>query len=697
LRSTAVGMLCRVCRIEPVAWTVLTESMEESMASQAETRSRDVAEAARETEWKKASFLRDLFLGSLRLDLVQRDQEDTKRSAEFQTFYRSLEQLLVDQVDPVAIDESGDYPREVIRALAALGAFGMKIPTQYGGLGFSQREYEATMQLVGSHDANVTALLSAHQSIGVPQPIMLFGTEDQRRSYLPRCARGAISGFALTEPAVGSDPARVECVAEATADGKAFVLNGVKLWCTNGTLAELLVVIARTQPGGGLSAFVVETAWKGVEVLHRCRFMGLKALANAELAFHDVVVPRENLIGREGAGLKIALVTLNTGRLTLPAATTGGVKACLEVCRKWANARVQWGRPLGEHEAIAHKLADMATSAYAMESVSELAADMADRPDYDIRLEAAAAKEWNTVRAWNIIDDALEIRGGRGYETERSLAARGEVPIGIERMMRDSRINRIFEGSSEIMHLFMAREAVDRYLGIAGPLVDPKTGLRQKLVAAVHALAFYALWYPRLWLRWGRWPRFRAFGSLAPHVRFIERASRKLARSIFHGMLVHGPALERRQAFLFRIVDIAMDLFAMTAVVVRAQRMRALDAGISSRGASLADLFCRTTRRQTLERFRALWVNDDAVRYEVGLAVLSGSHTWLESGIVGLRRSIESLVPEPPVDAGAGSGKRPILDNPPRESQELADEQRAEWEGMTSDKGGHSHRGGGLL
>jgi alkylation response protein AidB-like acyl-CoA dehydrogenase len=549
---------------------------------------------------------------------------------------------------------------------------------------------------VGSHDANVTALLSAHQSIGVPQPIMLFGTEEQKRRYLPRCARGAISGFALTEPAVGSDPARVECIADATADGEAFVLNGVKLWCTNGTLAELLVVIARTPPGNGLSAFVVETGWKGVEVLHRCHFMGLKALANAELAFRDVLVPRENLIGPVGSGLKIALVTLNTGRLTLPAATTGGVKACLEICRKWGNARVQWGRPIGEHEAIAHKLADMATSAFAMESVSELAADMADRPDHDIRLEAAAAKEWNTVRAWSIIDDALEIRGGRGYETERSLAARGEVPIGIERMMRDSRINRIFEGSSEIMHLFMAREAVDRHLAIAGPLIDRRASFRQKLSAALRAARFYALWYPHLWLAWGRWPRFRAFGRLAPHVRFIERASRKLARAIFHGMIVHGPALERRQAFLFRIVDIAMDLFAMTAVVVRAQRMRERGAASASGAASLADLFSRATRRQARERFRALWFNDDAARYEAGLAVLTGAHTWLESGVVGLRRNTESLVPASPLGAGTDSGKRPVrAAMTSRDSLAQEEEQRADWEGMSSDKPGWSRHGSG--
>ncbi|HLK37348.1 MAG TPA: acyl-CoA dehydrogenase family protein, partial [Polyangiaceae bacterium] len=520
-----------------------------------------------------------------------------------------------------------------------------------GGLGLTQREYAIVMQLVGSHDANITALLSAHQSIGVPQPLKLFGTEEQKRKYLPRCARGAISGFALTEPGVGSDPARVECVAEPTPDGKAFVLNGVKLWCTNGTLAELLVVIARTPPQNGLSAFVVETGWPGVRVLRRCRFMGLKALANAELAFHDVRVPRENLIGEQGRGLKIALVTLNTGRLTLPAATAGGVKACLEICRKWSSVRVQWGQPIGKHEAIAHKLSDLAVSAFAMDSIAELAASMADRPDYDIRLEAAAAKEWNTVRGWQMIDDALEIRGGRGYETEASLAARGEAAIGIERMMRDARINRIFEGSSEIMHLFMAREAVDKHLALAGTLVDPKASVGDKLRTLGRAARFYVGWYPGLWLAWRGWPRFRSFGVLARHLRFVGRASARLARAVFHGMLVHRAALERRQAFLFRLVDVAMELFAMTAVIVRARALRDRGDDGASEAASLADLFCRTSRRAIGARFGELWHNDDLARYRAGQAVLEGRHAWLEDGIVGLRRSAESLAPAVPEEA----------------------------------------------
>jgi hypothetical protein len=612
-----------------------------------EITSRHIAEAAREAQWGSSAFLRSLFLGSYRLDLIS-PRPDVPLRPGFLQFYENLRRFLRDRVDPIAIDESGEYPTDILAGLARIGAFGMVIPEKYGGLGLSHYEYGRAMTLLGSHDANVTALLSAHQSIGVPRPVLLFGTEEQKRRLLPRCARGAISAFALTEPLVGSDPASISTFAEPTASGTHFVLNGVKLWCTNGSLAELIVVIARTPGANQLSAFVVDTEWPGVEVTHRCRFMGLRALGNAELTFRDVIVPRDNLVGEEGRGLKVALSTLNSGRPALPAATTGVAKMALEVSRKWSSVRVQWGRPIGKHEAVAHKLADMASTTFAMEAVADLTASMADREGYDIRLEAAAAKEWNTVRAWQIVDDALEIRGGRGYEKEHSLEQRGEIPIGIERMMRDSRVNRIFEGSSEIMHLFMAREAVDKHLAVAGALIDPNKTPREKRAALARAGAFYVTWYPRLWLRWDFWPRYRAFGALAKHVRFIARSSRKLARSIFYGMLVYRGKLERRQAFLFRAVDVATEMFAMTACICRAHQLATRQEGQEGGPAEathLADLACRNGRRIVNASFRGMWHNDDAPKYRVGLEVLAGRAAWLEDGAIGLGATAEDMRP----------------------------------------------------
>ncbi|HET6610445.1 MAG TPA: acyl-CoA dehydrogenase family protein [Kofleriaceae bacterium] len=625
--------------------------------------SREVAEAARERTWRGESFLRDLFLGRVTLGLIAPFPIEAPERPAFREFYDALAQFLTDQVDPAAIDESGEYPPDVVAGLARLGAFGMKIPAEYGGLGLTHPEYVRCMELVGSHDGNLTALLSAHQAIGVPQPVKLFGTEEQKRKFLPRCARGAISAFALTEPAVGSDPASLGTLAEPTDDGTAFILNGEKLWCTNGTLAELIVVMARNPRTHRISAFVVDMDTPGVTVEHRCRFMGLRALANAVISFRNARIPRENLIGPEGHGLKIALTTLNTGRLSLPAATAGAAKRMLEIVRKWSLARKQWGAPVGEHEAITHKLAAAASSAFAMESIAHLVGFLADRPDCDIRLEAAAAKEWNTVRAWKLIDDTLQIRGGRGFETEASLAARGEPAIGVERAMRDCRINLIFEGASEIMHLFIAREAVDKHLAVAGKLIDPRLSRGERLRALPGIGAFYTRWFLGL-LSPTWWWHYRRFGRpLAGHLRFVRRRARKLARAIFFAMIRHGAALERKQALLFRCVDIAMELFAITAAVSRAHRLRAVDSADGPSAVRLADSFARASRRRVRQLFRELRANDDVADYRLGREVLAGRHLWLEEGAIPLGYEEADMVP--PTVAEILATEAEILATPP--------------------------------
>ena len=614
-----------------------------------EAEAMEVAEASRQKKWKKPSFLREMFLGNFRLDLIHPypllPTEEEERP-EFRAFYNAFKEFLRDEVDSVEIDTTGEYPEHVVDGLRKLGAFGMKIPKEYGGLGFNQVEYQRIMHLLGAADGNLSALLSAHQSIGVPQPLKLFGTEEQKKKYLPRCAAGEISAFALTENQVGSDPARLLTTTVKQEDGS-YLLNGEKLWCTNGTLAKLLVVMSRDPESKKISAFVVETDWEGVKVEHRCHFMGLRALANAVISFKDVKVPAENLIGKEGKGLKIALTTLNDGRLSIPNGSVGAAKICLEICRKWGSERVQWGKAVGKHEAIAQKISDMTAYTYAMESIADLATQMADSGRFDIRLEAAAAKEWNTYRGWQIVDETMQIRGGRGYETEKSLADRGEEPIAVERMMRDYRINKILERSTAIMHLFMAREAVDKHLEVAGSIIDPRKSLEEKAQDFIgKMLPFYASWYPTRWLGWSRYPRFQEFGELAGHLRFAERNTRKLSREVFHGMVVHGPKLQNKQAFLFRLVDVANELFAMSASVTRAQALTEARRPEAAKARELADVFCRMARRRIAQLFRELWSNDDVRKYKLALRVLDGKHTWMERGIINLDASAREMKPD---------------------------------------------------
>lgn len=612
------------------------------MAQQAqvtEEQARALAEESRETGWNKPSFAKELFLGRFPLELIHpfptpAEADETRTRA----FLDSVREFL-ETVDGSVIERDAQIPDEYVKGLADLGCFGMKIPTEYGGLGMSQVAYNRALMMVTSVHPSLGALLSAHQSIGVPEPLKLAGTPEQKKKFLPRCAAGAISAFLLTEPDVGSDPARLASTATPIDDGQAYELDGVKLWTTNGVVAELLVIMARVPKSegrrGGISAFVVEADSPGITVERRNKFMGLRGIENGVTRLHRVRVPRENLIGSEGDGLKIALTTLNAGRLSIPASATGSSKWALKIAREWSGERVQWGKPLAEHEAVARKLSFIAATVYALDAVLELSAQMADEGRNDIRIEAALAKLWSSEMACVIADEVMQIRGGRGYETAESLAARGERAVPVEQALRDLRINRIFEGSSEIMRLLIAREAVDAHLAAAGDLAKPDTGLRQKAAAAVGASGFYAKWLPQLVFGEGQRPRaYHEFGPLAAHLRFIERSSRKLARNTFYGMARWQAKLEQRQGFLGRVVDIGAELFAMSAACVHAESQRAADPVVGQQAHELAEAFCAQATLRVEALFRGLWDNTDASDVQLTRNLLQGRYGWLEAGII---------------------------------------------------------------
>ena len=617
--------------------------------SQGAVEAMEVAEASRETEWEKPSFVGQLFLGNLNTDLIHPfPEQPAADKAEADDFLVKLERFLAENVDADKIDAQGEYDYSLFDGFNDLGAWGMKIPKEYGGLGFSATNYNRAIGLVATWCGSTVAWLSAHQSIGVPQPLKLFGTEEQKKKYLPRLAKGAISAFALTEPGVGSDPAKMATTATPSPDGKGWILNGEKLWCTNGLKAEVIVVMAQTPPKKvngkekkQISAFILETDTPGFEIVHRCQFMGLRGIGNVLIKFNNVFVPKENLLWGEGLGLKLALITLNTGRLTIPAGCAAIGRRMVDIAKEWGLERVQWGAPIAKHEGVAAKIAWMASHTFAMEAIVWLTSGLADRGDVDLRLEAAMAKLFNTEVAWQCVDHLVQIRGGRGYETAQSLRERGEKGYPVERIMRDMRINRIFEGTSEIQHLFIAREAVDPHMKRGMKILLPETPVGEKLAAAAKAGAHYAAWYPKKYLGWSRFPKHGEFGALSGHMGYVERASRHLARSIFHAMMRFQAKLERKQMVLFRLVDIGTDLFAMSAAISYATMLAKQG---HANAVDLADVFCKEARMRIDFNFEHVFDNHDEESYRLVTKLLKNEYDWFRGPMV---EPVDAVMPTP--------------------------------------------------
>ncbi|HPA41424.1 MAG TPA: acyl-CoA dehydrogenase family protein [Candidatus Hydrogenedentes bacterium] len=602
-----------------------------------------IAEDARQAEWDAVSFTAELFKGDFRWDIINpfpaQDAEDKKIG---DAYIEKVKKVLEEHVDPYEIDRTGVYPREALKAMADIGLFGMKIPKEYDGLGLSISNYARVLGVVGSYCSNTVTYLSAHQSIGVPQPLKEFGTPEQKKRFLPRLAKGEISAFALTEPNVGSDPAKMITVAEPSEDGTYYTLNGDKLWTTNGydDLTTLIVVLARTPDkvlANGkkipqITAFVVESNMPGFERARRCEFMGLRGIANAALVLRNVKVPVENMIGKPGQGLKIALSTLNVGRLGLPAAGLGTGRAFLEECQWWSTSRVQWGQSVGKHQSVTKMIANYAASLFSMQSMVSLTCALADKQNADIRLEAAAAKYYCSETLWKMLDDYMQVRGGRGYESALSLYNRGDRPSGLEMVFRDMRIGRIFEGSSQVMHLIMAREALDTHFKLVMPIMMPKPGQKEGMVSLImKAAKFYVKWYPSTWMPPSRSLACKNLNGVnRSHLSYAAKTAKRLARNLFHTMAKFGPKMEYEQIILGNFVDIGTDLFVMGASLAYAEHLLGLNPSDQT-PQDLADLFCKEARKRIEANFKAVKCNHNRMYKKVGAELMDGKLNWMAS------------------------------------------------------------------
>jgi acyl-CoA dehydrogenase family member 9 len=394
----------------------------------------------------QAGFAKGLYFGSFANEklLAYPDLATTAHVDE-------LRQFCAAHIDPVAIDREALIPQSVIDGLGRLGMLGACLPKDCGGRGLSQTQYCRLLEVLGGHCASTALFVNAHHSIG-PRAIVLFGTAEQKQRYLPRLATGEwISAFALTEPEAGSDAANVQTMATPTDDGRGYVLNGEKRWITNGGIAQVLTVMARTPVPNSrdtkITAFLVTPDLPGFEVLEaRMSKCGVRGSATARLAFHNMFVPKENILGQIGKGLRVALTVLDFGRVTFGATCTGAAKFCLARAADHASKRIQFGQPIGSFEMVKEKLAFMSAGAFAMEAATYLTAALIDSGHDDYMLETAMLKVFATETLWRIINDTIQVFGGKAYFTDEPY----------ERMMRDARINMIGEGANDVLRAFVA-------------------------------------------------------------------------------------------------------------------------------------------------------------------------------------------------------------------------------------------------
>jgi alkylation response protein AidB-like acyl-CoA dehydrogenase len=552
---------------------------------------------------QKLGFAKGLFLGRFVADWVMPyPRMAAEERAELDAALAELRRFLDDKLDPAAIDRNADIPREVIDGLGRLGVLGMTAPAGFGGRGFSQLANGRVLEEIGGRCAATSVFVNAHHSIGI-RALLLFGTPEQKRRWLPPLASGEqLAAFALTEPEAGSDAANVQTRAEPEADGSHYILNGEKRYITNAAIAQVLTVMARAPEG--VTAFLVTPDMPGFTIVEpRMEKLGIRGTATGRLAFRDMPVPRENILGPPGKGLKVALSVLDFGRTTFGACCTGAAKTCLRLAAHHARTRRQFGHALGDFELIKAKIARMAASAYAMEAMTTVTASLIDRGLEDYMLETAMLKVFTTEALWQIVNDAFQIHGGSAYFTD----------LPLERMLRDARINQIGEGANEVLTSFIA------LVGMRGPgmqfkelwdaLHHPLGHLRNAWQVGIDR-AGAALHAPEVPVR---------SDPLQPHANRISRMIWRFNLAVDRALIRHREEILDRQYVQERIANAAMELFASACVLSRWDAD--LQRGILHHDRAAA-LFLRESTRRVRRSLAELRDNDDGVVTAAAEAVL---------------------------------------------------------------------------
>ncbi|HEV2949720.1 MAG TPA: acyl-CoA dehydrogenase family protein [Gemmataceae bacterium] len=568
-------------------------------------------------------FAKGLFYGHFNADLVfpyPEIEPDERKAVE--NAVAELRRFADEKLDPMAIDRNAEIPPEVISGLGTLGVLGMTAPKEYGGRGLSQLGNCKILEEIGSRCSATAIFVNAHQSIGI-RALLLFGTEEQKRRWLPAlCTGEKLAAFALTEPQAGSDAGNVQTTAIPSADGKTYMLNGEKRYITNGGIAQVLTVMARTPPAQGadaprsdnkedwkVTAFLVTPDMPGFEVVEaRMPKCGIRGTATARLAFHDMPVPAENVLGQVGKGLKVALTVLDFGRTTFGASCTGAAKTCLRAAARHAKTRVQFKQTLSEFELVKKKIAFMAASAFAMEATTSQCAGFIDRGAEDYMLETAMLKVWSTEALWIIVNDMIQIFGGQAYFSNEPY----------ERMMRDARINQIGEGANDVLRAFIAlvgmRGVGEQLKGMLDhPLKEPGAVwrfVRGQLGGRLHLTA------PEIPVR---------SSALHADARRLGQRVRDFGLAVVDMLRKYREAILERQYVQERIADAACDLYASSCTL---SRLDSLLAGGNHQPLEnhpdviAGQYFLKLADRRIRHNLAALHDNDDADTTRTANAVL---------------------------------------------------------------------------